>query len=361
MSDDEFESYRARLCQFVTTFIDEVEAEKGRPFDLFIAHHAFLNPLVMADVNRARVKAGKTPVPLFAFVHGTSLLMFIHEKEATNPEYPSRFFPQWKENRVFDDVAGVFVISNSQKERFLSVFEDYEPDHINVAPNGIDPATFRPLPPERASTLGEFDTKPYPGSSESPVAVPTDPDKMVLFVGKFADIKRIDCLLQAATHYEPELKEDGQRVITVIAGSGPPEEQQRYQEMAHSLGLNDVYFIGPHDQPTLAKLYSAADIGVFPTKFEAFGLVYLECMACGTPAIGTAAGGPLEFVDSSVGELVHDYDSNDEFGEALGLSIAKALKEDWKKTKGAAALERSADYTLVAQCERMLASAFTSD
>ena len=52
-----------------------------------------------------------------------------------------------------------------------------------------------------------------------------------------------------------------------------------------------------------ASKSNIADLGVFPTKIEAFGLVFLECMACGTPVIGTAAGGPLEFVDDRVGEL----------------------------------------------------------
>ena len=54
MSGEEFEAYRTRLYDFVTTYINEVEEVHGKPFDLFIAHHAFLNPMVMRDVNRTR-------------------------------------------------------------------------------------------------------------------------------------------------------------------------------------------------------------------------------------------------------------------------------------------------------------------
>ncbi len=354
MSDEEFEAYRGRLCRFVISYIDEVESERGRPFDFFMAHHAFLNPLVMGDVNREREKAGKAKVPLFAFVHGTSLLMFLHEMEGTNPEYPPRFYPKWKQEQVFDKVDGVFVIANSQKERFLSVFDGFDPDRVFVTPNGIDPRVFCVDPKlKRDSVLGSHTTRPYEGSKTEPQKISSGYDRVVLFVGKFADIKRIDCLLNAAAVYEKSAEREGLRVATVIAGSGPLKEQRRYQDMAEKLLLKSAYFIGPHEQPRLAELYNVADVGVFPTKFEAFGLVFLECLACGTPVIGTAAGGPLEFVDDSVGALVEDAE-NEVFGKTLGETISKALLENWKPTKSAAAIKRASKYTLAAQCGQML-------
>ena len=339
MSDDEFEAYRARLRDFVLTYIDEVEQELGRSFGLFIAHHSFLNPLVMADVNRTRVARGQAPVPLMAFVHGTALLMYQHEIEGTDPEYPPRFHPRWIRERVFDDVGGVFVISESQKERFLTVFDEYDADSVFVTPNGIDPGIFHVDDTlERDAVLARFPTKPYEGSAKTPTQIPDGYDRMVFFAGKFADIKRIDCLLHAATAYEETARTAGFKVATVIAGSGPLEDQRLYQDMAVELGLSDVFFVGPQSQPDLALLYNVADVGVFPTKFEAFGLVFLECMACGTPVIGTASGGPTEFVDPSVGELVHDFDADEEFATALGETVGRALLEDWKRTKTANAL-----------------------
>jgi glycosyltransferase involved in cell wall biosynthesis len=357
MPEGEFEAYRTRLRDFVASYVDEVEADLGRSFDLFIAHHAFLNPLVMADVNRIRVAQGKPAVPLFAFVHGTALLMFRHEMECVDPAYPPRFHPRWVREGVFNDVRGVFVISDSQKERFLSVFDGYDPDRVVVAPNGIDPTVFHVDETlSRDTVLARFPTKPYEGSTQVPVSIPAGYDRVVLFVGKFADIKRIDCLLHAARDYEKAAGNAGLRVATIIAGSGPLEDQRLYQDMAVELGLSGVYFIGPQSHPDLAQLYNIADLGVFPTKIEAFGLVFLECMACGTPVIGTAAGGPLEFVDDAVGQLVFDYDDNAEFTVALGKSIARALVEDWKRTKSAAAIDVASHYTLTRQCERMLES-----
>ncbi len=357
MSDEQFEAYRERLRDFVLDYIDQVERETGRNFGLFIAHHSFLNPLVMADVNRIRVERGQDAVPLMAFVHGTALLMYIHEIEGTDPEYPPRFHPRWIQDRVFDDVGGVFVISDSQKERFLGVFDEYDPDKVFVTPNGIDPRVFHVDDSlGRDEVVARFPTKPYEGSPRPSVDIPAGFDRMVFFAGKFADIKRIDCLLQAATAYELAGREAGLKVATVIAGSGPLKDQQLYQDMAVELGLSDVYFVGPQSQPNLALLYNVADVGVFPTKIEGFGLVFLECMACGTPVIGTAAGGPLEFVDPSVGELVFDFDTNAEFAVALGETVTRALLEDWKQTKSEAALARAGRYTISVQAERMLAA-----
>ncbi len=357
MSEEDFDAYRSRLLEFVTAYIDEVEADLGRPFDLFIAHHAFLNPMVMVEVNRRRVAAGRAPVPLVAFVHGTALLMFVHELEGEHPEYPPRFHAEMLEAHVFESVQGVFVISASQKERFLSIFPDYPRGQVFVTPNGIDPAVFhvsRGL--TRDGVLPGFRTVPYEGSASSPTTLPSGADRMVLFVGKFADIKRLDALLRAAVIYEANAAAAGLSVVTVIAGSGPLEAQRLYQDMAVELGLTGVYFIGPHDQPALARLYNVADVGVFPTKFEAFGLVFIECLACGTPVIGTAAGGPLEFVDDTVGALVADVDDERNFSDALGETITRALLDDWKERKQQACVDRASRYTLKAQCEAILAA-----
>ncbi len=354
MSDEEFAAYRERLGSFVFSYIEEVEAETKRSFDVFIAHHAFLNPMVMNDVNDRREAAGKARVPLFTFVHGTSLLMFKHEMAAVDPEYPPRFYPAWISEGVFDQVAGVFVISNSQKERFLSVFDSFDPANIFITPNGIDPSVFKQLPLEADSVLAEFETTPYEGSKNQSKQLPGGWDRIVLFVGKFADIKRIDCLLNAAQTYEKVAKDEGLTVATIIAGSGPHESVKLYQDLSDELGLEEVYFIGPHQQDNLAKLYNIASLGVFPTKIEGFGLVFLECLACGTPVVGNAAGGPLEFVDPTVGELVFDHESNQDFTVALAETISRALVEDWKQTKSEAAIERASNYTIEMQCKQIL-------
>lgn len=67
-------------------------------------------------------------------------------------------------------------------------------------------------------------------------------------------------------------------------------------------------------------------------------MIFVECMSCGTPVIGSASGGPLDFVDESVGCLMPEpkqlFDYEFLAAEIL-KSLEKALKEDWKTSKKA--------------------------
>ena len=121
------------------------------------------------------------------------------------------------------------------------------------------------------------------------------------------------------------------------------------------LGLKDAYFLGPRGQDELAVLFSAADVGCFPSKNEPFGLVFIECMACGTPVIGANSGGPRDFVTSDVGELVRDTDDMTKLALSLADSIRSAIEQNWKSKKGpkAARIARR-DFSVVAQVQALL-------
>ncbi len=69
-----------------------------------------------------------------------------------------------------------------------------------------------------------------------------------------------------------------------------PEAQQRAQK----LGLEDVHILGPIAESDLPVLYSGADLFVFPSLYEGFGLPVLEAMACGTPVTCSARSSLLE-------------------------------------------------------------------
>lgn len=65
-----------------------------------------------------------------------------------------------------------------------------------------------------------------------------------------------------------------------------------------------VKFLGPRSRAALRDAYHAADVFVFPSYFEGFGLVLLEAMACGLPAIATDATAGPEVLDESSGRLM---------------------------------------------------------
>jgi glycosyltransferase involved in cell wall biosynthesis len=78
----------------------------------------------------------------------------------------------------------------------------------------------------------------------------------------------------------------------VVAGVGPELEALRKR-------FPEVRFVGVLDPERLARLYSGADVFVFPSRTDTFGLVMLEALACGTPVAAFPVQGPLDVVGGS--------------------------------------------------------------
>jgi glycosyltransferase involved in cell wall biosynthesis len=141
-----------------------------------------------------------------------------------------------------------------------------------------------------------------------------------------------------------------------VIGSGPAEAQRELQELTTDLGLRRTYFLGPRPQDELALLFSTADIGCFPSYREPFGLVFVECMACGTPVIGADSGGPRDFVTSEVGTLVPETTDATALATSLADAIDQALTADWKSTRGPVAAEYARNrFSVAGQVSHLLA------
>jgi glycosyltransferase involved in cell wall biosynthesis len=78
----------------------------------------------------------------------------------------------------------------------------------------------------------------------------------------------------------------------VVVGDGP-------QRAALQTSFPDAHFAGWRMGEDLAAAYRAADVFVFPSRTDTFGLVLLEAMACGTPVAAYPVMGPLDVVGSS--------------------------------------------------------------
>jgi glycosyltransferase involved in cell wall biosynthesis len=76
-----------------------------------------------------------------------------------------------------------------------------------------------------------------------------------------------------------------------MVGDGPmkAEYEKKYP---------DVVFTGFKTGRDLAIWYANADVFVFPSRWETFGLVMVEAMACGTPVAAYSVAGPLDVVDN---------------------------------------------------------------
>lgn len=95
---------------------------------------------------------------------------------------------------------------------------------------------------------------------------------------------------------------------------------------------DEVYWAGVLPQHDLARFYAAADVFVFPSRTDTFGLVLLEAMACGLPVAAYPVTGPLDVIgDSGAGAL--DEDLRAACMKALEIPRARvrahALKFSW--------------------------------
>ena len=110
-----------------------------------------------------------------------------------------------------------------------------------------------------------------------------------LYVGRVAVEKNIEAFL--------ELKLPGSKWVV---GDGPALAglKAKYPE---------VNYLGVLQQEKLAKVYAAADVFVFPSKTDTFGLVLLEAMACGLPVAAYPVTGPIDVIgDSNAGAMNND-------------------------------------------------------
>ncbi|MEO0028655.1 MAG: GDP-mannose-dependent alpha-mannosyltransferase [Pseudomonadota bacterium] len=126
------------------------------------------------------------------------------------------------------------------------------------------------------------------------------PKPMSVFVGRVSYEKNIEAYLQ--------MPFQGSKVV---CGVGPLEAdlKARYPE---------VTFLGLLPRKELARVYASADVFVFPSRNETFGLVMLEAMACGTPVAAFPVDGPYEVLTSSTGQVV---------GGVLHTDLAEATRQ----------------------------------
>jgi glycosyltransferase involved in cell wall biosynthesis len=140
-------------------------------------------------------------------------------------------------------------------------------DNVKLWSRGVDHTIFKPQRSNRLQT--------------------TPP--IFLYVGRVAVEKNIEAFL--------ELDLPGSKWV---AGVGPALEgfKTRY---------SSVNFLGVLNQHELAEVYASADVFVFPSKTDTFGLVLLEAMACGLPVAAYPVTGPIDVItDPKAGALEED-------------------------------------------------------
>jgi glycosyltransferase involved in cell wall biosynthesis len=121
-----------------------------------------------------------------------------------------------------------------------------------------------------------------------------------LYVGRVAVEKNVEAFLAADV-----------AGTKVVVGDGPARAslERRYP---------DAHFLGALHGEDLASAYAGADVFVFPSRTDTFGLVMIEALACGTPVAAFPVTGPIDVLDPASSAMDED----------LATAIAAALKRD---------------------------------
>lgn len=199
----------------------------------------------------------------------------------------------------------VVCCSSYMKKELINVFGIPE-DKVCPIYNGVsvDSLTCR-LPGEVIGSFREQYARPE--------------EKIVFFVGRLVQEKGLQVLLEAA----PKILEGHPRTRFVIAGKGPVREAM--EEKVREMEMGDrVAFTGYVDNETRNLLYASADVAVFPSLYEPFGIVALEGMATRTPVIVSDTGGLSEIVDHGIDGLKFPPGSPGSLAE----SVLQILKDD---------------------------------
>jgi glycosyltransferase involved in cell wall biosynthesis len=193
---------------------------------------------------------------------------------------------------------------------------------VEVAPNGIDRARFRPDGPAGAALRSELGLR--------------EEDVIVLFVGGDWHGKGLALAIEAVGSAASR-STSSQRLRLVVVGRG---DETYFRRLADRAGIgDDVFFAGPRRD--VERFYAAADIFLLPSWYETFSLAAFEAASSGLPIVATDVHGVDELVDEGAAGFVVERSA-----PAIAAALqALAGSPELRRSLGEAALARSEHFT----------------
>jgi D-inositol-3-phosphate glycosyltransferase len=203
------------------------------------------------------------------------------------------------ERRVIRGADAIVASTDAERQ---SLVEQYgaRAEAIAVMPPGVDLRLFAPIDRGMArATLGLR-------------------GEVLLFVGRIDPVKGLDTLLEAIAL----LRDRPGLQLLVAGGAGSAQvaepDEAHLRGLARRLGVADrVLWLGPVEQERLPLYYSGADVVVVPSRYESFGLVALEALACGAALVASRVGGLPSIVRDGENGLLVPWRTPDEFASRV--------------------------------------------
>jgi phosphatidylinositol alpha-1,6-mannosyltransferase len=181
------------------------------------------------------------------------------------------------------------------------------------------------IPPERVVVVPDTVSGRFtPGDGhELRAALGVEGKRVLLTVGRMDSHERYkghDRVIAAIA----DLVRRGHDIIYVIIGQG--DDRARLEQLAREIGVAErMRFLGAVEARYLAEAYRMADLFVMPSTREGFGIVFLEAVANGTPALGfNVAGARDALAEGELGTLISE---EDDLPGAIARLLAKPKPE----------------------------------
>jgi glycosyltransferase involved in cell wall biosynthesis len=153
------------------------------------------------------------------------------------------------------------------------------------------------------------------------------PAQFILFVGSVEPRKNISGLITALQHIAPE-----KRPKLVVAGGKGWKNSELYKHIKENNLDTHILFLGYLSREDLVLLYNTADVFVFPSFYEGFGMPVLEAMACGTPVVCSQVSSIPEIAGDAA--LFFDPKNSEEIAAAILRATSDSLLRKEMKIKG---------------------------
>lgn len=240
-------------------------------YNLFHAHY-YLSGLAVLETS--------LEIPLIINFHTLALMKNLVARTEREKEDEKRV----RAEKLLVKKADKIIEASESQALYLQYLYNCPKNKITLITPGVDKKIFKPINQDKAKLKIKAAKK----------------HKIILFVGRLQPLKGIDILMYAlkilyskTPHLTP--------CLWIVGG----KDTSSLEKLRHELNLtNVVKFTGQKPQCLLPFYYNAAEVVVFPSHYESFGMAALESMACGVPVIITDVSGIADLLDGKHKPLI---------------------------------------------------------
>lgn len=302
-----------------TLFYERTMAERffrcveGGDYDVIL-----INPLC------AGWRVSKLDIPAVTFFYAPFHLELSLERSGLMALWQKRLRMRYQ-SQILKASSAIVLLSEYSKR----LLREFLPEYIDksvIIPPGVDTEKFSPIDRERAhSSRNEL---------------------LIFTVRRLVERMGLEELIDGCSL----AKAKGINLRLLIAGTG--HLYQRLEEKLRNSTLKGSSLLGEVNEEKLVELYRSSDLVVMPSKsLEAFGLIALESLACGTPALVNRDSGAGELTAKITPDLLLDSPQSEHIAEKIQLFTEKYWGDDSVRAKCREIVAR--EYTWDKMAERI--------